>query len=185
MSEEEKPKSEYIGKFVCYDQADGGCCWGRIKDEAEVNTMSGYKEVFILSDRFVRYVRGKNVSRFRRFYPDIANSMMSKPMEMGKDGKLKDGDFFHEVRKVKGDTTLRKEMIDLDKHIIDLSDLLTVMSEDELFKIILTPRIPDNEMAGSVEGIDGETALEIGIQAVLRIGGLSDEVKEVLLKRLQ
>jgi len=167
-------ESNYIGKFVCYDQADGGACWGRIKDEAVVNTMAGEKEVFILTDRYVRYVLGQNIKQFRRFYPDIDSSPMSKPMELDKDGKLQDGDFFHEVRKVRGDSTLRKEMIDLETDIVDLSDIIGLVDEETLFKAVLA--------SGPVKG---KTAREIGILALMENKELSEMVKAELKSRLQ
>lgn len=43
--------SGFIGKYVCYGNDAGMFCWGRIKDEAEVNTVDGPKEVFILDQR--------------------------------------------------------------------------------------------------------------------------------------
>ena len=39
------------GKYVCYGDADGKFCWGRIVGEATVNSPFGPKEVFILEDR--------------------------------------------------------------------------------------------------------------------------------------
>ena len=164
---EEKPNSSYIGKYVCYDQADGGACWGRIKDEAVVNTMNGEKEVFILTDRYVRYTRGENMKDFRRYYPDISDILLNRPMEMKNNKFTSDGLFF-EVRKIKGDSTLRKEMIDLENDIIDLGDikdLLGQVSEDIMFKALL-----DNN---AIRNISGESALAIGLQALTQSGAMT------------
>jgi len=171
MDDRERTHSEYIGKYVCYDQADGGACWGRIKDEAKVNTMKGEKEVFILADRYVRYVRGKSLKDFRRYYPDMNDPALWKPMSKNDP----DSEFFHEVRKIKGDSTLRKEMIDLDKDIVDLSDILSVVSEEVLFKAVLS------RSSGQV---GGRNALEIGIRSLIADSSMSDEAAAVLKSRM-
>jgi hypothetical protein len=164
--------SEYIGKFVCYDQMDGGACWGRIKDEAEVNTMNGYKEVFILEGRYVRYLRTKNVKNFRRFYPGFAEGDLEESKAVSTDEN--DSQMFLEVRKVKGDSTLRKEMIDLENDIVDLDELLEVVDDELLFKSLLTVSDP----------CDGKSAAEIGLKALLRSPEISDKAADVLRRRL-
>lgn len=172
--------SEYIGKFVCYTQMDGGCCWGRIKDEAIVNSMEGEKEVFILEHRYVRYERTKNLKNFRRFYPNFAQGVQpsdpSKAMIHGDEDVQKEEELFFEVRKVKGDSTLRKEMIDLDNDIVDIEDVLDVVDDNTLFKAILN--------AKSDLEITGKTALEIGLNALLKDPELSSEAANVLRKRI-
>lgn len=164
--------SEFIGKFVCYDQADGGFCWGRIKDEAVVNTIHGEKEVFILTDRYVRYARTRDIRDFGRYYPNVlANPGMSRATS-----KEEGEEVFMETRKVRGDTTLRKEMIDLENDIIDLDDLVGAVDDDTLFKAILSAR----------EGakVTGVTALEVGLNSLLSDDSLSASAKGVLKRRL-
>jgi hypothetical protein len=81
---------------------------------------------------------------------------------------------FMEVRRVKGDSTLRKEMIDLDSDIIDFGDLLDIASDDEIFKAIMSAK----------SGLaNGKTALEMGLRAIVK----EDDgiiVKEELKRRL-
>lgn len=43
--------SQYIGKYVCYGNSDGGFCWGKIKCIVHVNTQKGLKDAFVLTDR--------------------------------------------------------------------------------------------------------------------------------------
>lgn len=173
--------SEYIGKFVCYTQMDGGCCWGRIKDEAIVNSMDGDKEVFILEHRYVRYVRTKNLKNFRRFFPDFAEGVSpgdaSMAMIYGDDKIQKEEELFFEVRKVRGDSTLRKEMIDLENDIIDIEAVLDVVSSEVLFKAILN--------AKTSEEVTGKTALEIGLNVLLNDPEMSVESAKVLRERLK
>jgi len=147
--DQEKPKSPYVGKYVCYDQADGGACWGRIKDEAVVNTMKGEKEVFILDSRWNRHCGAELAAkRYKQFY-DMTTSTLQ-----GSEG----GDLG--VRKIKGDSTLKKEMIDLENDIIDIGDILDFVDDGTLFKAIMSAR-------GGEGKVDGKTALEIGLQAVM------------------
>lgn len=163
--------SEFKGKYVCYQQADGGACWGRIKDEAVVNKIDGEKEVFVLTDRYVRYVRSVDKKYFRQFYPQG----LTGPRE-SKD--LQGGELFHEVRKVKGDTTIHKDMIDLDKDVVDVSEFLDMIDKDTLFKAIL----------GAREGgaLSGKTAVEIGIRSLAADDNkMSAVVKEELQRRLE
>ena len=156
----------FIGKYVCYSRADGGACWGRIKDEAIVNSIHGEKEVFILSDRYVRYQRTADVKDFRRYYPQFSSSSTPVPHP---------DELFWEVHKVRGDTTLRKEMIDLENDIVELDDVLSAVEDDALFKAVLG--------AGNGE-VKGKDALEIGINALLKDESLSGEAIAVLKKRL-
>lgn len=154
--------SEYIGKYVCYDQMDGGACWGKIKDEAVVNTMNGEKSVFILTDRYVRYVVGRNDKYLRRFYPDPSQQpTMYKNMQRTSQG-IQDicDDKTYKIKKVYGDSTLRIESIDLENDIVDLEDILSVVNEEELFEALLKSFENDNV-------INGKTALEIGLYALL------------------
>jgi len=166
--------SEFIGKFVCYDQADGGFCWGRIKDEAVVNTIHGEKEVFILTDRYVRYARTKDLRNFRRFYP---MAQQVTPRTASSPGSVEEGDeVFMETRKVRGDSTLRKEMIDLENDVIDLEDVLGAVDDETLFKAVLDAR------AGAK--VTGKTAIEVGLNSLLSDDGLSVTARDVLRKRL-
>ena len=161
-------ESSFIGKFVCYDQADGCACWGRIVDEAIVNTMEGEKEVFILDNRYVRAWRTRDLRRYRVFHPDMNDPHLSRP-----GSALGPSDEPHQqVRKVKGQTTLRKEMIDLENDIVDLSEVLAVVDENALFKAILSTKVA------------GKTALEIGLSALVQDEHLSEEVKGALKQRL-
>ena len=42
---------QLIGKYVCYRNSEtGGFCWGRIKAEAQVNTVDGKRDAFVLTD---------------------------------------------------------------------------------------------------------------------------------------
>jgi hypothetical protein len=41
----------FVGKYVCYAANDGSFTWGRIKDQGFQNSVSGEKEVFILTDQ--------------------------------------------------------------------------------------------------------------------------------------
>lgn len=166
-----KEKS-YIGKYVCYDQADGGACWGRIKDEAIVNKIDGEKEVFILENRYVRYNRTKNVRNFRKFYPNAAVGDLSASSSGSVRG---DDSVFLQTSKIKGDSTLHKEQIDLERDIIDLDDIVGLVEDDVLFKAILNSRD---------RSVDGTHAAEIGLNALLRSGELKDEAILALKKRL-
>ena len=173
-------EKKYIGKYVCYDQADGGACWGRIKDEGFVTKRDPDtgkpvdKGVFILENRYVRYWRTKDVRNFRKFYPKAAIGDLSASYS----GSITEEEtLFMETRKVRGDSTLHKDQIDLEKDIIDLDEVLGLVDNDELFKAILNAR-------GGVDRVDGRTAAEIGINALLQDGNLSDEAARVLKKRL-
>lgn len=185
------PESPYIGKYVCYNQADGGACWGRIKDEAVVNTMKGPKEVFILTDRYVRYWRGKNVKEFRRFYPGFneGNMSASSPGTLDGEGKLTNDGLFLETAKVQshgagrsmrqgGDTTIRKEMLNLETDIIDVRDLLELVDIDTLFKAVMGGR--------TQAGLSGTDALDIGLKALVDgDNSIKEDAKEELKRRLE
>lgn len=163
--------SSYVGKYVCYQQADGGACWGKIKEEAVVNKADGEKEVFILTDRYVRYKRSVNLKHFRQFYPHGLDG----PCE-AKD--LQGGSLSHEVRKVKGDTTIQKGLIDLEKDVVDISEFLELLDTDTLFKAIL--------IAKDSDVLSGKTAVEIGIRALANeSSGMSSAVKSELERRLE
>jgi hypothetical protein len=177
------PRSEYIGKYVCYDRADGGACWGRIKDVAIVNKIDGEKEVFILEHRYVRYWRNHDLKHFRTFYPNAAVGNFSNPIH-GSKGKADDtnsipggqDEIFMEVKKVRGDSTLHLDQIDLERDIIDLDDVLGAVDDELLFKAVLN--------AKTDKAIDGKSALEIGLNALLKDASLSGEATKVLKKRL-
>lgn len=168
-------EKKYIGKYVCYNSLDGGCCWGRIKDEGFVTKLDGEHAVFILEDRWQRYQRTKDLRHFRTVFPGAINSEVDPGLAYAASTDPEDGLYF-EVRKVRGDSTLWKELVDLENDIVDLEDVLKEVDKDELFKAILSPRD---------EPVDGKTALEIGIQAILKGGGVSPEAIEALKKKLQ
>jgi len=141
MSEE--ISKEHVGKYVCYQQADGGACWGKVKDQGFVNTLNGEREVVILSERYVRYERGKNLKQFRFFFPDpISDPKNRKAGELDADGKFDDNmeNLFHEVRKVPGDSTLRLESIDVENDLMELSEFLDIVDEKTLFSALLAGR---------------------------------------------
>lgn len=55
-----------MGKYVCYGNEEGLFCWGRIKAEAEVNTIEGPKAVFILDERMSGpYSAGERIKHHR------------------------------------------------------------------------------------------------------------------------
>lgn len=147
--EKEKICKRHVGKFVCYQRADGGACWGKVKDQGFVNTLKGEREVLILTDRYVRYERGRDLKNFRIFFPDPINDPeLRKPMKAvgaKEDGsaKLQDfqrGELFFEVRLVPGDSTLRLESINEDKDLIDAKDLLEIVNEKTLFQALMAGR---------------------------------------------
>jgi hypothetical protein len=43
--------SQYVGKYVCYGNSDGGFCWGKIKSAVQINSQKGFKDAFVLTDR--------------------------------------------------------------------------------------------------------------------------------------
>lgn len=170
----------YVGKYVCFDRADGGACWGRIKDVGLINTRDGEKEVFILENRYVRYWRTHDLKNFRTFFPGASAGDLSMSMP----GKMANGSFasangceknelFLEVSKVRGDSTLHLDQIDLENDIVDLSDVLDLVDDDKLFKAIL---------GAKGEAVNGKNALEIGVMSLLS-GDNIDEATIVELKR--
>lgn len=42
---------QYINKYVCYGEVDGGFCFGRIKSVVQINTPKGVKDAFVMTDR--------------------------------------------------------------------------------------------------------------------------------------
>lgn len=172
--------NDFIGKYVCYDQMDGGACWGRIKDEAVVNTMNGEKSVFILTDRYVRYLTGDNDDRdLRRFYPDPSlQPTMYKSMQKTPQG-IEDicENRQYGIKKIYGESTIRVESLDLENDIVDLNDILSIVGEEKLFGELLKSFQNDNE-------INGKTALEIGLYVLLDDEELSQIVKDKIKKHL-
>jgi len=165
----------YVGKYVVYDQMDGGACWGRIKAEVFINTMDGEKAAFILEDRYVRYAATTDRKRFRRFFPDMNDPTISRPMEMGSDGNLRAGDVkLHIERVYSGDSLLRLDMIDVEKDIVDMEGMLDLVSTETLFLAV---------MAGREQRVDGKDALEIGIRYLLKSSDEFDEAAKKELKR--
>lgn len=53
---------KHVGKFVFYGNKEGGFCWGKIDGECSVNTIDGYRDAFILSDRIVCQGDSKNIN---------------------------------------------------------------------------------------------------------------------------
>lgn len=43
--------SQYIGKYVCYGDDDGGFCFGKIKGVIQINTQKGKRDAFVMTDR--------------------------------------------------------------------------------------------------------------------------------------
>lgn len=177
-----EPKSTFIGKYVCYNAVDGGACWGRIKAECKVNTMTGEKEAFILEGRMVAYQRsllGVTVKFFKTgmLLPSKTSAMDPQT------GKMTD-DVGMEVRRCKGDTLIRKDVIDLERDVIDLGEfherfenLLGNLSEDTLFMALLR---------GQSEGLCGNKALELGLNQLMGSdAGLEERVKQELKKRME
>lgn len=200
-STQEKPKSPYIGKYVCYDQMDGGACWGRIKDEARVNTMKGEKEVFILEERWVRYQATADKRRFRVFYPDPENSPARSTMVVDGDGSPRapvHGEVFLEVRKVRGDSTLRKESINLETDIVDVEEMMRRVGMDNVVREVMSadPQAGMQELVTSVgveivfravldgktKGIaDAKSAAEIGLKAMMT----DEKARAMILERME
>jgi hypothetical protein len=95
----------------------------------------------------------------------------------GEDKAKEEEELFLEVRKVRGDSTLRKEMIDLDNDIVDLEDILGVVDDETLFRAILS--------AKACADVNGNDAMEIGLNALLQEKELSDIAVSALKKRLK
>jgi hypothetical protein len=180
MSEEKK--SSFVGKYVCYNAVDGGACWGRIKAECRVNTMAGEKEAFILEGRLVAYQRatlGVTVKVVKSGLTLPVKTVAINPQT----GQITDNVGL-EVRKCKGDTIIRKDVLDLDRDIIDLGalhdkfrSLLSKLSEDALFMALLN---------GQAEGLCGDRALELGLIQLSGSGsGIEEQVKQELKNRME
>lgn len=148
----EEAKSDFIGKYVCYDAIDGGACWGRIKAEAKVNTVNGLVDVFILSGRLVRYKRARQGTTLKVGTPDDGFRTMSQV-----DGGKLESDLVFEVRRFNGDTILWKSGINVEKDVIDIEQFVNRVSTDDLFLAV---------MRGRDSGSTAKTALELGIEAL-------------------
>jgi hypothetical protein len=175
----EKRKKEFVGKYVVYDRMDGGACFGRIVDEGVVNTLKGEREVFLLDNRIVRYARTTDQARFRRFFPDAAEPSASVPGSLSSDGSFRAGGVFMETSRVKGVTTLRKESIDLERDVVDASDLLELVDDETLFLALL---------GGRERGVPvGRDAAEMGLMDMLASDSspFREEVKAELARRLE
>jgi hypothetical protein len=176
MSEE--ISKEHVGKYVCFQRADGGACWGRVKDQGFVNTLNGEREVVILTERYVRYERCQNLAMFRYYFPDVLNDPnLKKAMKVDGDGvkDFDEGELFFEVKKIPGDSTLRLESINVETDLMDLHELLEMANEKTLFEALLAGRTiaecldkaKDKEIVPSktktvvvpLLGADGETTL--------------------------
>ena len=151
--------SEFVGKYVCFTRMDGGCCWGRIREEAISNTMGGEKEVFILEDRWVRHNFGaRRGSKPNVFFPDPTNDPTMYRVE---------GNHGFRVEKVRGVTTVRKEMLNLDTDIIDLSEIMNNASEELIMNLLLSDLEPES----------AESALEIGLRSLMASDDLIEKIK--------
>lgn len=163
-----------VGKYVCYNSVDGGACWGRIKAECKVNTMGGEKEAFILEDRVVAHLTATLGVTAKVFSAGSTNSrtMATNPFN----GQLSD-EVEVSVTHVKGDTLIRKDVIDLAKDVIDLDDFWGKVPEDKLFVAL-------------IQGREGpffqNKALEIGLNKLLGSDfGLKERVKQELKARME
>ena len=163
------PGKSYIGKFVCYSQMDGGACFGRIKDECKVNTSTGEKEVFILTDRVVRYVHGNDDRNFRRFFP-TGNAVM-----VGANGNPTQEELRCSIRQVPGDSILYKERIDLDKDILDVGEMVDKIDRERLFIILLQ---------GMTVEVDGTDAVELGLRGCIGDEKIHRALVEELKRRM-
>jgi len=165
---------EFQGKYVCYDANDGGACWGRIKCACTVNTMDGEKPAFILEDRYVRYARGTDAKRYYRYYPmgDGASGV-----SVGDDGLPEE--LWFQVKKVRGDSVLRFDQIDLERDVISMVGFEGV-STDLLFLVF---------MAGREQGsVDGKSAIEIGLRSLMQSTEgrqLQERLKQELTERME
>jgi len=82
-----------------------------------------------------------------------------------------------ELKKCKGDTLIRKDVIDLQRDIIDLDEFLSKVPEDTLFLAL---------MRGQAEGLSGNKALEMGlIQLMDSDNDLEERLKQELKNRLE
>ena len=175
---DEQTDSPFIGKFVCYNAFDGGACWGRIKSECVINTMSGEKEAFILEGRVMVHLRaakGITAKIVTTGIPTPTRTIAVDPTT----GKASD-DIVMEVIKCKGDTLIRKDVIDLDRDVIDLDEVLEQAPEDVLFLAL---------MKGQEDGVSGELveknkALELGLKHMSN-SGLEESIKKALKNRME
>ena len=178
----DEKKSPFIGKYICYNAVDGGACWGRIKAECKINTMTGEKEAFILEGRMVAYQRGLMGMTVKFFKTGMLLPSKTAAMDP-QTGQMTD-DVGMEVRRCKGDTLIRKDVIDLERDVIDLGEfherfenLLGNLSEDTLFMAL---------MRGQSEGLCGNKALELGLNQLMGSdAGLEERVKQELKKRME
>lgn len=137
---------EHVGKYVCYQRADGGACWGKVTNQGFVNTLNGEREVLILSERYVRYERCKNLSHFRYYFPDVLNDPHNKKAVKAtgpgeKDFEdFKESELFYEVRKVPGDSTLRLEEINPETDLMELDEFLDIVDDKTCFEALMAGR---------------------------------------------
>jgi len=172
---EPEVKSEFLGKYVCYNSIDGGACWGRIKDECKVNTMTGEKDAFILENRVVAHLGAKQGMTAKVF--PIGGAVSSRTMSMNPaTGQLSD-DLEIQVTHIRGDTILRKDQIDLTRDVIDLDDFWGRVPEDTLFLALVGCRESEEFK---------NKALEIGLNKLLGSDhGLQERVKQELKTRME
>ena len=101
---------QYIGKYVCYGNDDGGFCWGKIKSVVRINTRDGEKDAFIMTDRTT--CNGK---------PYTANNVRHHP-----------GNTLLQIDKI----SLERDIVEKDEMFKDLTDdelfLLVMQGEVDL-----------------------------------------------------
>jgi hypothetical protein len=170
----EDPKT-HIGKYVCYNAVDGGMCWGRIKAVCKINTMSGEKPAFILDGRVVGYLKAKSGLTIKMMKPGCTLPYGTKAMNQN-NGQTSD-DLEIEVRRIKGDTLLRLDVIDIQRDIITIDEALSKISDDALFIMLVSAK-------AKADSIQGGNALEIGLSELMGEDGTS-VLKQELSKRME
>ena len=62
--------SQYISKYVCYGNANGGFCFGKIKGIVQINTAAGIRDAFIMTDRTTCMGKPYDVTNIRHHNKD-------------------------------------------------------------------------------------------------------------------
>jgi len=172
MNEE---KSKYIGKYVCYNSIDGGACWGRIKMECKVNTMSGEKDAFVLENRIVAHQKANSGMTVKVF--PLGGAVASKTMSLNPDTNQLGDDLEVKITHIKGDSVIRQDVIDMDRDIIDLAAVWGRFTEDQLFLALL---------CGKESGYFGNRALDLGLVSFLGSEkGVQERVKQEIESRME
>lgn len=137
---------DFIGKYVCYGNDEGGFCWGKIRSEVRINTPEGEKPAFILVNRMT--CQGPPYQTVRIQHHDR-------------------------------ETLIRKDLLNLERDIVDKEASLSTLNDDELFVLM---------MGGEVNGgnVSGQSNAFMNILKV-RAGShdLMDETKEEFKRRLE